>query len=98
MRMSFYLCFANCSFSLDAQHHAILSALGHRYRAPIKNPKKAIDIGTGTGIWMFEMAAEFPDCEFLGIDIFPLPKNAVLPKNCTFEIANAFEGKHNVNF
>jgi hypothetical protein len=38
------------------------------------------------------MAADFPECEFLGIDIAPLQPTTILPKNCSFEIANVLEG------
>jgi hypothetical protein len=87
-------------------------ATGKRFFAPITEPRRAIDIGTGTGTWMLasiwtvlyytnhlsipsqEMATEFPECEFLGIDIAPLQPTTVLPRNCSFEIANAFEGSY----
>jgi ribosomal protein L11 methylase PrmA len=39
-------------FRLDLQHHAIQCATGKRFFAPIVGPRCAIDIGTGTGIWM----------------------------------------------
>jgi hypothetical protein len=38
------------------------------------------------------MASEFPECEFLGIDIVPLQPTTILPKNCSFELANVLEG------
>jgi hypothetical protein len=38
------------------------------------------------------MAADFPECEFLGIDISPLQPTTVLPKNCSFELVNVLEG------
>jgi ubiquinone/menaquinone biosynthesis C-methylase UbiE len=38
------------------------------------------------------MATEFPECEFLCIDIFPLPPTTLLPRNCRFEQANVLEG------
>jgi ubiquinone/menaquinone biosynthesis C-methylase UbiE len=38
------------------------------------------------------MAADFPECEFLGIDIAPLQPTTVLPKNCSFELVNVLEG------
>ncbi|RKP06640.1 S-adenosyl-L-methionine-dependent methyltransferase [Thamnocephalis sphaerospora] len=63
-----------------------------RYHAPLSSPGRAIDIATGTGIWMMEMAADFPECEFLGIDIAQLQPTTILPKNCTFKCANILEG------
>jgi uncharacterized membrane protein YccC len=40
------------------------------------------------------MASDFPECEFLGIDIAPLQPTTVLPKNCSFELVNALEGSY----
>jgi ubiquinone/menaquinone biosynthesis C-methylase UbiE len=38
------------------------------------------------------MSADFPECEFLGVDIAPLQPTTVLPKNCSFELTNVLEG------
>jgi hypothetical protein len=40
------------------------------------------------------MAAEFPECKFLGIDIVPLQPTTILPKNCSFEFVNVLEGSY----
>jgi hypothetical protein len=40
-------------FRLDLQHYAFQHASGKRFFAPITEPQRAIDIGTGTGTWMF---------------------------------------------
>jgi hypothetical protein len=39
-------------YRLDLQHYAIQHASGTQYFAPIEDPIRAIDIGTGTGTWM----------------------------------------------
>ncbi|RKP10543.1 S-adenosyl-L-methionine-dependent methyltransferase [Thamnocephalis sphaerospora] len=77
---------------LDLQHYAIQQVTQKRYHAPLTSPKRAIDIGTGSGVWMMEMATDFPSCEFLGVDIAPLQPTTILPRNCRFEMANALEG------
>jgi hypothetical protein len=41
---------------LDLQHYAVQHATGRRFFAPIDAPSRAIDIGTGTGIWMLVSA------------------------------------------
>jgi ubiquinone/menaquinone biosynthesis C-methylase UbiE len=38
------------------------------------------------------MATEFPECEFLGIDVAPLQPTTILPQNCSFELVNVLEG------
>ncbi|RYN70093.1 hypothetical protein AA0118_g46 [Alternaria tenuissima] len=64
-------------YRLDWQH-AIIKCLLHRrnYFAPLKpkKPKRMLDIGCGTGIWCFEMAAEFPNCRVEGIDLTPIQR------------------------
>jgi len=43
---------------LDLAHHVFRLVLGGQlYRAPIQNPQRILDIGTGTGIWAIEMYA-----------------------------------------
>jgi hypothetical protein len=44
------------------------------------------------------MATEFPECEFIGIDIVSLQPTTVLPSNCSFEMANMFEGLYGIRF
>ncbi|RKP07780.1 methyltransferase type 11 [Thamnocephalis sphaerospora] len=77
---------------LDLQHYAVQQVTHKRYHAPLDNPRRSLDIGAGTGVWLMEMATDFPECEFTGVDIAPLQPTTVLPSNCTFEIGNALEG------
>jgi hypothetical protein len=37
---------------LDIQHYAVQHATGKRFFAPITEPWRAIDLGTGSGTWM----------------------------------------------
>ncbi|KAK0638519.1 S-adenosyl-L-methionine-dependent methyltransferase [Cercophora newfieldiana] len=50
-------------------------------------PLRVLDLGTGTGIWASEFAAEHPHASVLGIDLFPPSYPA--PPNCTFAVLNA---------
>jgi hypothetical protein len=56
--------------------------------APIvKNPRKILDIGTGTGLWAVEMARKFPNARVKGTDLSVIqPSNA--PGNVDWEISD----------
>ena len=42
---------------LDLYHHMFLQLLGGKlYSAPLDNPQRVLDVGTGTGIWAMEFA------------------------------------------
>ncbi|CEJ54314.1 hypothetical protein PMG11_00632 [Penicillium brasilianum] len=71
---------------LDLSHHIYLMLLkGELHAAPIKNPRRVLDIGTGTGIWAMDFADEHPETEVIGIDLSPIQPSWV-PPNCRFEI------------
>ena len=44
----------------------------HLHLAPLSNPQRILDIGTGTGIWVMEMADEYPDAQIIGTDLSPI--------------------------
>jgi hypothetical protein len=77
---------------LNLQHDGIQHATRKRYFAPLDGPRHAIDIGTGSGRWILEMAEEFPECHFLGIDITPLPSTITLPSNYHIKLLNVLDG------
>ena len=60
---------------------------GRLYIAPIPahlpNGFKALDIGTGTGLWAIEFADEHPDAFVTGVDLSPV-QPAFVPPNCQF--------------
>ncbi|KAI9370121.1 methyltransferase [Aspergillus egyptiacus] len=58
---------------------------GELHRAPIKNPARVLDIGTGTGIWAIDFADEHPESEVIGNDLSPIQPSWV-PPNCRFEV------------
>lgn len=54
------------------------------------NPRKIIDIGTGTGIWVVEMAGKFPSARIIGTDLSVIqPENA--PRNVDWEVSDCTE-------
>ncbi|KAF8458681.1 S-adenosyl-L-methionine-dependent methyltransferase, partial [Terfezia claveryi] len=71
---------------LDLYHHIFLQHLsGKLYVAPLNNPQRVLDVGTGTGIWAIEFADDNPQAEVIGTDISPIQPNWV-PPNCKFEV------------
>ncbi|EAW19935.1 class I SAM-dependent methyltransferase [Aspergillus fischeri NRRL 181] len=71
---------------LDLSHHIYRIILkGELHAAPIKNPRRVLDIGTGTGIWAIDFADEHPESEVIGNDLSPIQPSWI-PPNCRFEI------------
>ncbi|CAG8480302.1 1427_t:CDS:10 [Ambispora leptoticha] len=69
-----------------AEHYLFKGVIGGNYMSPIKanNMKKCLEVGFGCGIWMMEMASEFPECQFYGIDLNPKTPENTYPDNCNF--------------
>ncbi|GMG02670.1 unnamed protein product [Aspergillus oryzae] len=79
------------SVRLNMQHHMFkLVNNGRLYFAPLQDPRKMLDIGTGTGIWPIEMAALFPNAEITGTDLSPI-QPTVVPENVHFLVDDAAE-------
>ncbi|KAG8934045.1 hypothetical protein FRC02_010637 [Tulasnella sp. 418] len=87
---------------LDRQHDLLKYDLGNcLYAAPdlvrkVLRPGQAqrpsvLDVGTGSGRWALEMAAEFPHADIVGLDLAPptLTDVSTIPPNCRFEVDNA---------
>ncbi|SLM33355.1 S-adenosyl-L-methionine-dependent methyltransferase-like [Lasallia pustulata] len=71
---------------LDLQHHLLTTLLdGKLHLAPLKDPKKILDLGTGTGIWAIDMADLYPDAIVIGTDLSPVQPQWV-PDNVHFAI------------
>ncbi|TKX23310.1 methyltransferase domain-containing protein 31 [Elsinoe australis] len=73
---------------LDLQHHMFNLTYNCLHLAPLQNPKNALDIGTGTGIWAVDFADQYPDCQVLGIDLSP-GQPSFIPPNLRFIIDDA---------
>ncbi|KAI5809235.1 S-adenosyl-L-methionine-dependent methyltransferase [Pyronema omphalodes] len=71
-------------------HHEIMRLLwDHKlHEAPLDQPERILDIGTGTGIWAIDMADEYPMAEVVGTDLSPIQPEWV-PSNCRFEVDDA---------
>jgi hypothetical protein len=60
---------------LDLQHHVFKLLLrGELHLAPLKQEtmRRALDIGTGTGLWAIEFADLFPNAMVTGVDLSPI--------------------------
>ncbi|KAL1918631.1 uncharacterized protein VTP21DRAFT_2653 [Calcarisporiella thermophila] len=47
-----------------------------------------VDIGCGPGTWCMEMATEYPNSRFIGIDASPMFPQHIMPENCSFMLGN----------
>ncbi|KAK1762289.1 S-adenosyl-L-methionine-dependent methyltransferase [Phialemonium atrogriseum] len=73
--------------TLDIQHHVFtLAQDGKLHFAPLPDEmEKAVDIGTGTGIWAIDFGEQYPDTEVIGTDLSPIQPSWV-PPNVHFQI------------
>ncbi|KAG8925392.1 hypothetical protein FRC03_002497 [Tulasnella sp. 419] len=79
---------------LDVQHNLLRLNLNNslypapelvrKVLAPGPEAPSVLDIGTGSGRWVLDMAAEFPHAEIVGLDLAPptLTGIADIPSNC----------------
>ncbi|EER37294.1 TAM domain methyltransferase [Histoplasma capsulatum var. duboisii H88] len=72
---------------MDLLHFIYRCVLSRRlYCAPIApNPRRVLDLGTGTGNWAIEFADQHQKSQVLGTDLSPIQRISI-PPNCTFEI------------
>ncbi|KAL4812875.1 S-adenosyl-L-methionine-dependent methyltransferase [Aspergillus spinulosporus] len=72
---------------LDLHSHICdLTLRGALYRARIKPEiQQILDLGTGTGTWVLNMADLFPKATITGTDLSPIQPTWI-PPNCRFEI------------
>ncbi|KAI9846906.1 MAG: hypothetical protein M1837_003518 [Sclerophora amabilis] len=76
---------------LDLQHEFLKIVFGGKIHfAPLQNPRRILDIGTGTGIWPVEMADTFPEAEVIGTDLSATQPDWV-PDNVHFVVDDATE-------
>ncbi|GCE09247.1 class I SAM-dependent methyltransferase [Dictyobacter aurantiacus] len=79
---------------LDFQHFGLKCVVGANYKAPLDlmQVHTLLDVGSGTGRWMSEMAQEVPHARIDGIDIEPPASYVNFPSNCFFQQGNILQG------
>ncbi|ORX34742.1 S-adenosyl-L-methionine-dependent methyltransferase [Kockovaella imperatae] len=54
--------------------------------------KRGIDVGSGSGIWALEMAKEFPEVQWTGLDLFAIERRPSQPSNVEYVKGNVLTG------
>jgi SAM-dependent methyltransferase len=54
---------------LDLQHFALREALGANFLAPVEEPSRVLNVGTGTEQWGLEVCHRFPGALVVGFDL-----------------------------
>jgi SAM-dependent methyltransferase len=76
---------------LDLQHHLFLLTLDNRlHLCPAGPLRRALDIGTGTGIWAVDLADEHPAASVVGVDLSPI-QSPWVPPNLSFHVGDVEE-------
>ncbi|KAG2234320.1 S-adenosyl-L-methionine-dependent methyltransferase [Thamnidium elegans] len=52
---------------------------------------KVLDLGCGPGTWIMDVATEYPNSEFIGVDMCDIFPNNIRPANVTFQTGNVLE-------
>jgi len=77
---------------LNVQHVMLKMIMG-KYPPPLPGvlvddipgePKTILDLGCGSGSWVFEAAVDFPHCQLVAVDLVPL-QHVGMPTNCRSE-------------
>jgi SAM-dependent methyltransferase len=75
-------------------HHFLLKHVWKgNFNSPIKSSLTsgkvdALEIKCGPGTWILDMATDYPDCTFIGVDMIPIFPSEIKPKNTNFVLVN----------
>ncbi|CAG8458865.1 2383_t:CDS:2 [Paraglomus occultum] len=82
---------------LNEQHFILGHAFNGDFSAPVdqllrNGGARVLDVGCGSGIWTLELAKEYPNSCFIGIDIAPVNITGEKPSNVEFIEYNVLDG------
>lgn len=78
---------------LDVQHYAICEAIGTHFLAPIGEPDRVLDVGSGTGQWAYDIAGLYGHAQVVGLDLVEQQTELHRPpSNFVFVRGNALQG------
>ncbi|CAG8684399.1 12653_t:CDS:2, partial [Ambispora gerdemannii] len=77
-------------------HDAIKEIWGGLFHSPVEEKlrqgARVIDLGCGAGAWILDMAKQYPNSMFVGIDLSPIFPTEGLPLNVEFVECNVLDG------
>ncbi|KAK4204137.1 S-adenosyl-L-methionine-dependent methyltransferase, partial [Triangularia verruculosa] len=53
---------------------------------PVPRPRRILECGSGCGAWAIEVAEQYPECEVIGLDVYPYPVPEDTPDNVDFQV------------
>jgi len=62
------------------------------YKSPLVTPSHILDLGTGSGLFVLELADKFTKCSLVGLDILCNFPQLIHPPNCTFRQSDLVYG------
>ncbi|RDW90823.1 uncharacterized protein DSM5745_02598 [Aspergillus mulundensis] len=75
---------------LELQHRILSKVFDNRLVfPPIPRLRRVLDCGYGTGAWAVDVAEQNPDCEVIGIDIYPFMNPDDTPENLWLQSTQA---------
>ncbi|CAG8634102.1 3760_t:CDS:2 [Ambispora leptoticha] len=84
------------AYRLSRYHDAIKDIWEGPFNSPVEEKlrqgARIVDIGCGSGIWILDMARQYPNSNFVGIDISPILPTEGLPSNVKFIQYNMVDG------
>ncbi|CAO3628426.1 unnamed protein product [Cunninghamella echinulata] len=80
-------------------HYLLKYTFNTNFTAPVRellqnqhDRPKVLDVGTGCGSWILEMAVDFPNADFYGIDIATMYPTTIKPSNTYFQQHDILQG------